>query len=234
MLLFQAMTDAHRYEGVLEEFGFECYVEGGSAFYAQQEIRDVLNLLRCTHSGADEIALVGVLRSPFFAIADETIFWLAQYGRTVDRTSPVSCGLFSGQSMVGTGRERTGESRPRRPYSGGTSAAERSPAGSPLDHAGDQSHGLRCDPAGGVPGPPQAGQPAKVDRAGPGRRRKRAERSVAIHSRTLAIYLRATAGSTGDHRLPGCRRGAVNDDSPVEGPRVSGGGRAGRRTQGAS
>ena len=47
-----------------------------SAFYAQQEIYDVLNLLRAVASTADEVSLAGVLRSPFFALADETLFWL--------------------------------------------------------------------------------------------------------------------------------------------------------------
>src|SRR5690606_32060103 len=49
---------------------------GGHAFYSQQEIYDVLHLLRVVVSRCDEVSLAGVLRSPFFSLADETLYWL--------------------------------------------------------------------------------------------------------------------------------------------------------------
>src|SRR5207253_10045753 len=45
-----------------------------------QEIYDVLNLLRAVTSTADEVSLAGALRSPFFALEDETLFWLTESG----------------------------------------------------------------------------------------------------------------------------------------------------------
>ncbi|MBX7166635.1 MAG: UvrD-helicase domain-containing protein [Pirellulales bacterium] len=78
-LLFRAMSDAYLYEDALRRWGFDYYVVGGQAFYAQQEIYDVLNLLRAVASPADALSLVGALRSPIFALADDTIFWLAQH-----------------------------------------------------------------------------------------------------------------------------------------------------------
>jgi ATP-dependent helicase/nuclease subunit A len=76
-ILFRALSDVHIYEEALREHGLDYYLVGGHAFYAQQEIYDVLNLLRAVASSADELSLAGVLRSPFFSLTDETLFWLA-------------------------------------------------------------------------------------------------------------------------------------------------------------
>lgn len=75
-ILFRALSDVQLYEEALRDHGLEYYLVGGHAFYSQQEIYDVLNLLRAVASSADEISLAGVLRSPFFALLDETLFWL--------------------------------------------------------------------------------------------------------------------------------------------------------------
>ncbi|QGJ72273.1 Hypothetical protein PBC10988_39910 [Planctomycetales bacterium 10988] len=79
-ILFRAMTNLSYYEPALREQGLDYYIVGGRAFYAQQEIYDVLNLLRTLTIPGDEISLVGVLRSPFFNLEDETLFWLARQG----------------------------------------------------------------------------------------------------------------------------------------------------------
>ena len=76
-ILFRTLSDVQVYEEALREYGLDYYLVGGYAFYAQQEIFDVLNLLRAVASTADEVSLAGVLRSPFFSLADETLFWLA-------------------------------------------------------------------------------------------------------------------------------------------------------------
>jgi ATP-dependent helicase/nuclease subunit A len=77
-ILFRALSDVAFYEEALRSYGVDYYLVGGHAFYAQQEIYDVLNLLRSFASPADEVALAGVLRSPFFSLSDEALFWLAQ------------------------------------------------------------------------------------------------------------------------------------------------------------
>ncbi len=64
---------------------------GGHAFYAQQEIHDVVNFLRAFASPSDAVSLAGVLRSPIFALTDETLFWLAQHSRGL------AAGLFDDQ-----------------------------------------------------------------------------------------------------------------------------------------
>ena len=73
------LSDVQHYEERLRQYGIDYYLVGGHAFYAQQEIYDVVNLLRTLASPADKISLAGVLRSPMFALTDETLFWLAQH-----------------------------------------------------------------------------------------------------------------------------------------------------------
>ncbi|HZW32098.1 MAG TPA: UvrD-helicase domain-containing protein, partial [Isosphaeraceae bacterium] len=76
-LLFRAMTDLWPYESALADEGFDYHTIGGSAFYAQQEVHDVINLLSVVEDPFDELALAGALRSPFFGVSDEGLFWLA-------------------------------------------------------------------------------------------------------------------------------------------------------------
>jgi ATP-dependent helicase/nuclease subunit A len=78
-LLFRALTDVEYYEEALRRHGIDYYLVGGHAFYAQQEVFDLLNLLRALESPCDELSLLGLLRSPFFNLLDETIFWLARH-----------------------------------------------------------------------------------------------------------------------------------------------------------
>jgi ATP-dependent helicase/nuclease subunit A len=83
-ILFRTLSDVQVYEEALRDYELDYYLVGGHAFYAQQEIFDVLNLLRAVASTADEVSLAGVLRSPFFALADETLFWLVESGGTLN------------------------------------------------------------------------------------------------------------------------------------------------------
>ena len=88
-LLFRALSDVQHYEEAFERYQIPYYLVGGHAFYAQQEVYDLLNLLRSLSSRCDEVSLAGVLRSPIFALEDETLFWLAQ------RPGGLSGGLFA-------------------------------------------------------------------------------------------------------------------------------------------
>jgi ATP-dependent helicase/nuclease subunit A len=88
-ILFRALTNVQYYEEALRSYGIDYYLVGGHAFYAQQEVYDLLNLLRALESQCDDIALLGVLRSPFFCLLDETIFWLGRHPQGL------RAGLFS-------------------------------------------------------------------------------------------------------------------------------------------
>lgn len=76
-LLFRAMTDVGPYESALAEEGFDYHVIGGSAFYMQQEVHDLINVLSVVEDPLDDVAMVGALRSPFFCVSDDGLYWLA-------------------------------------------------------------------------------------------------------------------------------------------------------------
>lgn len=77
-ILFRAMTDAYLYEDQLTALDLPYYNAAGRGFFGRPEIVDLTNTLRAISNERDEIALVGVLRSPQFAVSDNTLFWLAQ------------------------------------------------------------------------------------------------------------------------------------------------------------
>ena len=93
-LLFRALSNVDCYEDALQRHGIDYYLVGGHAFYSQQEIFDLLNLLRSLASVNDEVAIAGVLRSPMFCLEDETIFWLTRH------EDGLAAGLSAGSSAL--------------------------------------------------------------------------------------------------------------------------------------
>jgi len=91
-LLFRALTNVEYYEEALRRYGIGYYLVGGHAFYSQQEIYDLLNLLRAIDIPGDEVSLLGVLRSPMFALHDETLFWLSRNSK--GHSNGLAAGLF--------------------------------------------------------------------------------------------------------------------------------------------
>lgn len=77
-VLFQSMSNVHIYEYALRRAEVPYYTVAGRGFYNRQEIRDCINLLRVLENAADELALVGALRSPMFALSDDAIYWLTR------------------------------------------------------------------------------------------------------------------------------------------------------------
>src|SRR5205823_5861494 len=78
VLLFRAMSNVHLYEAALRQHGLDYYLVGGRAFFAQQEIYDLLNLLRALENPQDGVSLAGTLRSPFCCLSDEALFVLSR------------------------------------------------------------------------------------------------------------------------------------------------------------
>lgn len=72
-ILFRALTSVQQYEAALRDYDLEYYLVGGKAFFAQQEVFDLLNLCRCLDDPADTVSLIGVLRSPLFGLSDDAI-----------------------------------------------------------------------------------------------------------------------------------------------------------------
>jgi ATP-dependent helicase/nuclease subunit A len=110
------MTNVEYYEDALQRYGIDYYLVGGRAFYSQQEIYDLLNLLRTLHSDCDEVSLVGALRSPMFGLYDETLFWLARD----DGGRPLGGGLSAGLFGASLHREIKGEQRQRAEFAAAT------------------------------------------------------------------------------------------------------------------
>jgi ATP-dependent helicase/nuclease subunit A len=79
VLLFRAMSNVHLYEAALRRHGLNYYLVGGRAFFAQQEIYDLLNLLRALENPQDGLSLAGALRSPFCCLSDEALYVLCQH-----------------------------------------------------------------------------------------------------------------------------------------------------------
>lgn len=72
-ILFRALSDVQEYEAALRRYGLDYYLVGGKAFFAQQEVFDLLNLCRVLDCPDDVVALIGVLRSPLFGLSDDAL-----------------------------------------------------------------------------------------------------------------------------------------------------------------
>ncbi|MFP4436968.1 MAG: UvrD-helicase domain-containing protein [Chloroflexaceae bacterium] len=75
-LLFQASTAFEHYERAFRTAGIPYLTTAGRGYYGRKEVQDLIHLLRVLDDPADELALVGVLRSPLFALDDATILRL--------------------------------------------------------------------------------------------------------------------------------------------------------------
>jgi len=73
-ILFRTLSNVGLYEEALREYGLDYYLVGGRSFFAQQEVYDLVNLCSYLDNPDDQISLAGVLRSPFFALTDDSLF----------------------------------------------------------------------------------------------------------------------------------------------------------------
>jgi ATP-dependent helicase/nuclease subunit A len=77
-ILCRASTSFSAYEDALERAGVPFLTVAGRGFYGRPEIRDLLNALQALADPTDDLALVGLLRSPAFALSDAALFRLCQ------------------------------------------------------------------------------------------------------------------------------------------------------------
>ena len=77
-VLFRALAQVKTYEYGLARCQIPYYVVKGRGFFQSQEVRDVVHLLAAIADPSDELALAGLLRSPFFAVPDDALWRLAQ------------------------------------------------------------------------------------------------------------------------------------------------------------
>jgi ATP-dependent helicase/nuclease subunit A len=79
-LLFRKLTQADTYLDALRRYGIAYVIEGEKHFYRRQEVIDLINVLRVLDNPHDEVALVGVLRSPLGGLTDRELYDLRQAG----------------------------------------------------------------------------------------------------------------------------------------------------------
>lgn len=77
-ILLRSRTHLKEYEHHLRLQGIPYTVVGGIGFYQQPEVLDMLNLLRVVRHGWDELSLVALLRSPLFALDDDSLYALVR------------------------------------------------------------------------------------------------------------------------------------------------------------
>ena len=109
----------HVFQQALDTHGVAAATPSGTGFFTRQEVLDCINLLRWLAEPQDELALSGVLRSPFFALADDTL--LALRG---ERGRPLRAALADPPSEV------AGEDRARCAHAAETLAELRRAAAS--------------------------------------------------------------------------------------------------------
>jgi len=95
-MLFQASTVFDVYEEALRAEGVPFLTTAGRGYYGRDEVRDLIHLLRVLEDPTDDFALVGVLRSPLFALDDAAILRLSLGGQP---------SLWAALADAGTGGE---------------------------------------------------------------------------------------------------------------------------------
>ena len=80
-ILLRRFANVHVFQQALDTHRVPAATPSGTGFFTRQEVLDCINLLRWLAEPQDELALSGVLRSPFFALADDTLLALRERWR---------------------------------------------------------------------------------------------------------------------------------------------------------
>ncbi|MGE3856490.1 MAG: UvrD-helicase domain-containing protein [Dehalococcoidia bacterium] len=80
-VLMRGLTHVHTFEQALDANGVPFATPSGGGFFTRAEVVDLGNLLRWLSEPDDDIALVGVLRSPMFVLRDDTLLALRAPGQ---------------------------------------------------------------------------------------------------------------------------------------------------------
>ena len=74
VMLFEAGTDAARYEAALRDRHLQTVRATGRGYYAQQQVSDVLAYLRLVRNRYDDVALLTVLASPLVGMSNDGLW----------------------------------------------------------------------------------------------------------------------------------------------------------------
>jgi ATP-dependent helicase/nuclease subunit A len=80
MILVRYKAHLSIYARALEERGISYEISGGSAFKESEEIKQLLNLLAVVSEPEDQVALLSVLRGPFFGVSDDLLYRFRKNG----------------------------------------------------------------------------------------------------------------------------------------------------------
>jgi ATP-dependent helicase/nuclease subunit A len=80
MILVRYKAHLSIYARALEERGISYEISGGSAFKESEEISHLLNLLAVVSEPEDQVALLSVLRGPFFGVSDDLLYRFRKNG----------------------------------------------------------------------------------------------------------------------------------------------------------
>ena len=78
------------YSEVLESAGIPAVIAGGESLLATREVKDAIALLRFLADPKDDIALIAILRSPFFALSDRILYRVSRQKLSQKSPSPKS------------------------------------------------------------------------------------------------------------------------------------------------
>lgn len=108
-ILYRTTTALETFEIALVAERIPYRIVGGRHFFERFEVRAALALLRVLDDPTDEVALIALLRGPFFAIADhELADYVASGGRfaEIDAKPPATIGLRAALDRVRALRQR--------------------------------------------------------------------------------------------------------------------------------
>ncbi len=75
--LFQAMTNVSEYEAAFKRAGVPYRIFGGRGLLERQEVNDLMHALAYAHDPDNDVALVGLLRSPLVGLSDNELTLMA-------------------------------------------------------------------------------------------------------------------------------------------------------------
>jgi len=79
-ILLQRRKNLHYYEWALRKYGIPYHVHAGLGYFERQEVIDLFNIVKFLENELDDVALYGILRSPYFGVSDTLLYRSAKSG----------------------------------------------------------------------------------------------------------------------------------------------------------
>ena len=102
MILLRYKGHMSIYARALEARGIPYEISGGGAFNESEEIKHLLNLLISISEPDDQVALISVLRGPFFGVSDDLLYRFKKNGGVFSYFMPTDkCGDMEAKERMG-------------------------------------------------------------------------------------------------------------------------------------